>query len=1140
MRTLGSPSLSYSLAARSRRRTRVLYLLTSGLCLSLLLVPGWMLTCAQVETGKIVGTVQDGEGAVVPEAAVTVLNTATGAESHTLSTTGGEFVVPQLQPGSYSVSVEHAGFKKAQQRPFQLNINQVVNIKIALQVGAVNETVLVTSAEPLLESQTSSIGQVIEGKSIRDLPLNGRNFIELAYLTPGVNAGPPGIVQQGAIPENERGTGAVQANGLTATNNNFLLNGFDNNEQQIGFEVIQPPIDAIQEFKVQTNGFGADIGKGGAVVNVVLKSGTNQFHGNVYEFLRNSAFDAKNFFDDPSLPIPPFKQNQFGGTFGGPLKKNKIFFFADYQGTRIRQSLTDISTVPPLSERNGDFSVLLTGQIDPVTGYDTGQIFDPLTYDPITGTRQPFAGNQIPLKRLDPAALKVVNLFPAPNRSGPNNYLLNPSFRNDQDQFDLRGDAQLTAADNLSIFFSYGNVNAHRPDPFPGIAGGGTFSGDIQNLARAAGITEVYVFSPSRVNEIKVGYFRYAVQATQNFSGQALADQLGIPGINDPTNLQSTGGFPNISIAGLSPLGNQDFFPELLRENNYQLVDSFTYTRGSHSFKFGGDLRRRQHGFYQPQNARGDFSFDQQFTNSLQSGAGQIPFGGSSLASFLLGFPISAFRDGQKGSYGMSWWEFSAYAMDDYRVTPKLTLNLGIRYDIYTPQVEQHDRLANFNFATGQFVSPQMPGVSRSGNVVTDFNNVAPRVGFAYTPGNGNLAFRGGFGIFYDLQADQSDAELAFNPTGLIFSQSFQYAPTTPGIQLSSGFPPPEYPTVQNPFGRASAAYFNNRTSYIEEWNFNMEKQLPANSVLQLAYVGTHGVKLKFLSNQNQPALPLDSNFGPAPNYGRPYFNTVPNISSIRTESNESNLIAHALEVRLEKRFSKRWSLLTAYTWQHTIGQSEEDEYNEPQNTHDLKAERGDNGPDYRNQFTSALTFVPPFGKDQPFLNHGIARSIAGDWQIQSLVELYSGAAFTPMLSFDPTNTGSGAPRPDIVGNPYDFHNAVDFGCPSNRQSITCWYNPLAFATPGLVPGQTFASNFGDARRGTLRGPSNYNVDFSLFKNFLFRETWNVELRAEAFNLFNTPQFGLPDHNTDSSTAGSISSTTHSSRQLQLAIKLSF
>lgn len=1106
-----------------------------------------MSAMAQVESGKVVGTVHDSSGAVLAGTKVTVTNVDTNVTHVVTTNDAGEYSVAELQPGTYTVVGEHEGFKKAQQTPFKLDVNQVVRVDLSLPVGSVNETMTVTAAEPLVESETSSIGQVIEQNRVNDLPLNGRDFVQLAYLSPGVNQGPQGTVQSGNIPENERGNGSIQANGLMATNNNFLLNGFDNNEQQIGFEVIQPSVDAIQEFKVQTSDFGADIGRGGAVVNVVLKQGTNNFHGSLFEFLRNSAFDAKNYFDDPTAPIPPYKQNQFGGTFGGPIIRDKTFFFMDYQGTRIRQSQTDISTVPTLQERTGNFSDAGTPIFDPVTGLQ-------------------FPGNQIPScpsptggACLDSAGVNVLDVFPAPNIANAgiaNNYRSNPVEQNNQDSFDIRVDHQLSLRNNMFATFSYGNVDAINPDPFPGLAGGGSFSGNINDKALSAGVSDAFAITNNVMNEFKLGYTRYVVDAVPFFYGQPIAQQLGIPGINIAGN-PATGGLPNITVSSLSAAGNQDWFPENLRENNFQLIDSVSITHGNHNFKFGGDVRLRRHGFFQTQNARGDMYFTGQFT-------------GDATSDLAIGYVQSAFRDGQQGPFGMSWWEISSYGMDDWRVTPKLTLNLGLRWDIFTPMVEDHNRLANFDFTTGEFVMPGMPNVSRSGNVELNIHNVAPRFGFAYTPWDNKTVVRGAFGIFFDQQANQNDTELAFNPTGLFGSQSLLVpgSSTTPAMVLSSGFPTPlPYPTVADPSGRASAFFMNNSTTYIEEWNFNIERQLMKDTVLQVAYVGTHAVHLAYLRNLNQAIQPLDSNFEVCPpvtppdpycsaglpsNFGRPYYSTVPSIAAIRTQGNDISSITHGLQVRLEKRFSANWSMLNSYTWQHTIGYSSEDESAgtslEPQNTHDMAAERGDVEPDYRHQFTSAWSYNLPFGPGhRAFSSDGPSRWLAAGWQLNGIIALYSGRAFTPYLSYDPTNTGSNGPRPDQVGNPYNFSNATTMGfnggasgCPFTHQSILCWFNPAAYALPALAPGQTFATLFGDAHRGTLRGPSQYNVDFSVFKDFQISESKLLQFRAELFNIFNTPQFGDPNFAVDTAQAGSITNTVHSSRQIQLALKFAF
>jgi Carboxypeptidase regulatory-like domain len=1135
---------------------------------------------AQIESGTFVGTVRDASGGVIAGATVSVIEVQTNVLHKASTNEQGEYNVNHLNPGIYSISIEQAGFKTATQSNIKLDINQVVRVDVTLVPGVVSEHVEVSAAEPLVESQTSSIGQVIEDTQVHDLPLNGRDFVQLAYLSPGVNEGEAGAVQQGGIPENERGNGSIKVNGLMATNNNFLLNGFDNNEQQIGFEVLQPPVEAIDEFKVQTSNFGADIGKGGAVVNVVIKSGTNNFHGTAFEFLRNSYMDAKNFFDSPTSPIPPFKQNQFGGTLGGPIIKNKTFFFVDYQGTRIRESQTFISTVPTAAERGGDFS----DQLGTGPNGITGQIYDPLTTDPSTNERTAFPGNIIPpcvgaTRRsvtggscLDPAALNVINLFPLPNIPGAgtaNNYLYNPVASNDQDAFDIRIDHQWRS-ESIAGTFSFGNVQSQQPDPFPGQAGGGSFSGNINNKAYVIGISDVHSFSSTKTNELKIGYTRYVVNAIPFFENQDVATQLGIPGINVPGD-PYTNGLPNIMIAGYSALGNQDWFPEILKENNYQLKDSLTWIHSRHSFKMGGDLIRRQHGFFQTQNPRGDFTFDQQFTENLNDIADDP---GDALASFLIGNPIYSYRDGLQGDFGMSWWEVSGYFMDDFRLSPKLTLNLGLRYDLFTPMVEQHDRMANFDFATGEFIAPGQPGVSDTGNVQTNYKNFAPRIGFAYTPFNdAKTVVRGGYGIFYSLQADQSDAELAYNPTGFFSSQTVQFnANSIPALQLSTGFATPSDPSgslppsnLSDPSGRASAIPFQNPTPSIQEWNLNVERQLFKDAVLQVAYVGVHGVHLTYLRNLNQALQPLDSNFEVCPvatdpycadglpsNYGRPYYNTVPQIAAIRTANNDASMSSNALQMRFEKRFSTGWSLLASYTYQHSLGVADEDEVvgPEPQNTYDMKAERGDVPPDFRHSFTAAWTYELPFGPGKRyFTSTGPGHWFSAGWQLNGIISMYSGQALTPLLSYDDTNTGSGGARPNIYGRPYNFSNAVNAGCPSNSQTLQCWYNPAAFGQinpntflyPALAPGQTFAREYGDAGPGILRGPAQYNVDFSIFKSFQFKEALNMELRGEVFNLFNTPQFAPPNATVDiPGLSGSISSTVHSSRQLQLAVRFVF
>ena len=1100
---------------------------------------GGLLVQAQVESGKIVGTIKDASGALVSGASVTVTETETNAVRKTLTDSQGEFVATELRPGIYAVMAEREGFKTAVETAFKLDVNQVVRVDLTLVVGSHNEQVMVTAAEPLVESETSSVGQVIEESRVHQLPINGRNFMQLAYLSPGVNKGPAstgstGNVQQGSIPEDERGNGSIQVNGLWATNNNYLLNGFDNNEQQIGFELIEPPIDAIQEFKVQTNNFGADIGKGGAVVNVVTKSGTNRFHGSAFEFLRNSSMDAKNFFDASDAPIPPFKRNEFGGSFGGPIIKDRTFFFVDYQGRRIRTSATFLSPVPDPTEATGNFADLLPATIvDPATGNQfMGN--DGASPNVIPSCPSPVAGGTC----LDSVATQVVKLFPAPTPGLGNLFRYNPVDRNNQDSFDVRVDHQISSKNSFFGIFSWGNVDDSKPDPFPPPAGGGQFTGNINDKALMAGLSDVHAFSSNRINEVKIGYTRYQVVA-RPFSGS----------------------LPNIMISGLNNLGSGDWFPETLRENNYQLLDSFTYIRGRHSFKMGADLRLRRHGFNQVQNPNGDLWYTGQFTND-------------SLADFLIGYTQQLFRDAQTGTFGMSWREFGTYLMDDYRISPKLTLNLGVRYDVYTPMVEDHNRLANFDFKTGLFVAPGVtPGTSRSGNVATNWKNFSPRIGFAYSLGSDNkTAVRGGYGMFYDLQADQNDTELAYNPAPGVYGSQSLIAPAGPNpvFILAQGPPPIVFSNISDPnvSGRASAAYAHNPTTYIEEWNLNVERQLVKDMVLQVGYVGTHGVHMTYLRNLNQALTPDWANFsGPTGNEGRPYDSTVPYIAAIRTEGHDINLINHGLQVRFEKRTSHGWTMLNSYTWQHTIGQATESETpnsdSEPQNTYNMRAERGNVTPDFRHQFTSAWSYDLPFGPGKRFFNvSGPMRWLTGGWQLNGIISLYSGQAFTPYLHQDYSDAGSAGMRPDLTGNPYEYSNAstgfnggtIDPVGPTNdckistRQNINCWYNPAAFTIPAPYPNQSPnrpngtdpALMFGNAGRGSLRGPAFHDVDFSVFKSFKFQEEKQVQLRAEIFNLFNTPQFALPNNVVDTSNAGQITSTLHESRQIQVSVNISF
>ena len=714
---------------------------------------------AQTTTGDIVGTVTDPTGGVVAGATITVTNMDTGIAVKATTDASGNYVVTSLGIGRYSVNVEAAGFKKSLHNDITLNVQDRRRVDAVLEVGSVNDTVEVTTSAPLLETDTSSLGQVVDSQRIVDLPLNGRYFTRLAVLTAGTA---PTV--HGARDEN---SGGFTSNGVRPFQNNFLLDGVDNNSlsedlvSQQSF-VIGPAPDAIAEFKVQTNSMSAEFGRsGGAVLNVTIKSGTNQLHGTVYEFLRNSALDAKNFFDDPTSPIPPFKQNQFGFSVGGPVLipkvydgKNRTFFFFDYQGTRIRIGQTSFASVPPDAWRTGDFS-----------GYNT--IYNPATTTTDANgnsTRVPFAGNKIPQSLFNPIAAKLLSMFPEPNVPGQvspfgvsNNFLSSPSEPNDTDQFDVRIDHKISDSDSIFGRFSYSNNTDTPPGPIPPPLDAASFSsGNFLNRPRNAVFSETHIFTPRIVNEFRLGYSRNRSERLQFNSDKNLSAQLGIPGIPFSTN---NGGLPQFSVNGINTFGSSEYQPTVETQEVYHIIDTVSIIFGRHTLKIGAELKPRVNfSILQPPVPRGAFGFSGTFTNDPTNPSNT----GLGTADFLLG----VVHDAQLGSFINDMFQQPGqfyYVQDDFKVSKKLTLNLGLRYEFVVHAQEKYNAEANFNIATNTLdiakgrTDPLPPdfypqiAVNRNAprslvpNQKLDFG---PRIGFAYNVFK-NTVLRGGYGVFY-------------------------------------------------------------------------------------------------------------------------------------------------------------------------------------------------------------------------------------------------------------------------------------------------------------------------------------------------------------------------------------------------------
>jgi hypothetical protein len=1100
---------------------------------------------AQIDRGSISGTVTDPSGAAVAGAIVTVINVGTNESVNLTTGSNGTYTARLLNIGKYSVEATAAGFQKTLQSGIELNVNQVAQVDLQLKVGTANQTTEVTAAPPLLATETSSLDTVETQERIVDLPLNGRLFTQLAWLGPGATPGSSsGIGLSGSTDDNRPGI-QLAVNGLWAFDNNFLLDGVDNNGIGDGTIAVNPAPDAIGQFSVEESAMKAEFGRGGAAVNAALKSGTNQFHGGAYEYLRNDILDARNYFNPESNgPKAPLHRNQFGVFVGGPIIKNRTFFFADFQGSRLHEAGIDFGTVPSAAERTGDFT-------------DRGlMIYDPNTLQP-NGSRQlinPSDPSVIPANRIDKIGQNIANLYPLPNvpNTLSNNFVYYPVATTDGNQGDLRIDHKISDHDQL---FGHASVEDHpqyNPPPLPGLAEGccgGNYNMREQNHA----IGWSHTFGSNALNDLRFSFIRYAVTSTPDDFGQDISDQVGIPNANRGN--EETSGLANIGVNAYSDLGNSYWIPELSADNTYQLADSVSWIRGKHTIKLGVDYRKYQRNFYQSQAAFGQFNFNGQFTTANTSDGGQY-----GLPDLLLGVPDYREQDGLAYKDHTRFFEFGGFVQDDFRVSSKLTLNLGLRYDLMSPV---GGTVGNFNLTTHVVDLNFGPNAISNAGVAYDKKDFGPRVGFAWTPFDRKTVVSSAFGIFYAPEGNQFN-DIGENPPSLQYYQVNTSATTvpTPATMIDSGFPA-QLPTSDpaDPSGQVKTTGPIRRPPRVIEWNLSVQRELAQNLVLHVAYVGTHstGIWNNEDSNLDQPLLPLDTNFTTNPaidpllsgNYGRPYYSALPYLSVINPIDYPNFSIGfNGLETKLEKRFSQGSTLLASYTWSHNIGSFQGAHTGQTQIADFPNAQRGNVDPDYRHRLTVSYTYEFPFGQGKPYgagMN-SLENAVAGGWQVAGITTVRSGEHYTAFLSYDDTNTGTSA-MPDKIHDPTDFsfniaQQAAD-GCDNpGHQTLLCYYNPAAFVLPPLAPGQQSAREFGTAGDGDLVGPDQVNFDFSAFKNFKITERQNLQFRAEMFNIFNHPQFGRPGNNPDQGGANGgarISGTlTDNQREIQFALRYTF
>ena len=725
--------------------------------LSLLLVLGSLLFLssttarAQVTTADLVGTIRDSSGGVVPGVTVALTNEATGVSRSATTGDGGTYIFTSLQPGRYRLTAEIQGFRKVERTGVELQVNQRAQIDLALELGLVSETVLIVGDAPLLETQSSVLGTVIEEKQVQDLPLSGRNFVQLATLAPGVSgagSGMRGTIMSGTRPDDLRPGTELFVNGNRENSNNYLYDGIDNNTRLTLVTVMRPNVEAIKEFKVQTNLYSADQGRNpGGQINVVTKSGGNTFNGLVYEFLRNDRFDANNFFANRAgQEKPPFEQNQFGGAIGGPIVRNKTFFFADYDGFRQEQGRVFVNTVPTAKMRQGDFS-------------EVGTIYDPLTTVAVPGggvTRQPFPGNVIPQNRWDPVTAKLINAYPMPTSSAlSNNLVTTPSRTQNWNQFDVRVDHTQSEQNNFLGRYSWSKTSTINPYTFApvqlpglskavGLGNEDTFAGPSDLLAEHAVFGWVHVFSSRLLLDSRAGYNHFNLDFTQAdvVSGDQLGEQLGVPNANQQLGQD---GIPIFSPANYTGIGHSRSLPIFRHEKTFQAVTNLTFAGDKHTIKAGFDLRRRHMGEFQTNRGNGRFNFSPNITNNPVNNTG-----GHTMASFLLGAPSLIEQDYLLASdVGMRSTEYSAYIADDWRATQRLTLNLGLRYELDTPFTEVDNMWASFDPNTATVLVAGRNGVSRTAGVKTFTKGFAPRLGFAYQLAQ-HTVVRGGAGLFWN------------------------------------------------------------------------------------------------------------------------------------------------------------------------------------------------------------------------------------------------------------------------------------------------------------------------------------------------------------------------------------------------------
>jgi hypothetical protein len=1062
----------------------------------------------QTSLGTMVGNVLDATGAAIPQVSVTVKNQGTSATRAVITNQDGAYTIPSLPVGMYTVTAEMKGFRTAIQKDVKLDVNQTLRVDLAMQVGDVSERVEVSAVAAQLQTDSSTVATVVNNKTVEELPLNGRSFTQLTVLVPGG-------VGTGTATFQSSGT-TVSVSGLRSENNNYTLDGVNNNETFFKSYGVQPSIDAIQEFKVQTNITSAEFGTGaGANVNVVTKSGTNEYHGSAFEFHRNQHLSSQDYFSEQAkLDKPIFRQNQFGGTVGGPVLKDRTFFFFSFEETKFGRGQSIISKTPTPQQLSGDLSKDFQGNPAP-------QIFDPKTTRLVNGklVRSPFPGNIIPADRIDPAIAEYNKVFlPAPNLNAPGgNFINTQSNTLTGKQWMIRGDQHFGNNNTLSGRFNLNDTQNLRPsNNFT------TYNNTLGNTFTNAMISDTHTFGANTILDVRLGYHRNNLQIADSAPGgldatTAYINNFGFQGV-PPAKNPSVPLFPQYDVSGLFSVSQSGFpFPD----DTYSILGSVSRITGRHLLKVGWDFRHMRNlddGYF-----TGNFNFTSDATSDPQN----VGTTGQAIASYLLGLPNSALRNVGDTTAIMRKYDYSAYIQDDIKATQRLTLNLGLRYDYLGWPYHRDNKLGSFDLDTGKFiwdgvnpVTGEGPNVRR-GIVEPNTKNFAPRVGLAYRIGD-RTTIRSGYGIFYsgnylwEAQGVRGNYPYAISETQTNLNNGTTLSP------LEKVFSPvlTVGPGVDVPLSAQHIVNRHNKTSYTQQWNFHIQHRLAEDIIAEVGYVGNKGTHLTMFTNANT-ALP-----GPGdPNPRRPY----PILGATSIMTNDATSTYHGLQAKIEKRFQHGLTFAGNYAFGKALdnGGSGFGASSAPQDPRNWRADRALSSLHRTHVFSFDYVYQLPFGRGHRFgasMNRA-ADLILGGWELTGIIAAHSGAPFNVSIGRDTANIGarSISQRPNLIGDPYA----------GAGRAPDLWINKAAFGEPA-------AFTFGNLGRNAFIGPGFFQMDIGGYKNFTITERIRMQFRAEAFNITNRANFANPDSGFDSGTFGTISGLAGAPLEAQLGLKLLF